>query len=61
MGWFSDRQSLVKYYNNVVSDWNNKVDSGKISNEEYFANCPKGYECWSCSTCGKWTGNFKYR
>lgn len=41
-------------------DWNNKVDSGQISNEEYFANCPKGYECWSCVTCGKWTGNFKY-
>ena len=60
MGWFNSRQDLIKYYQSVMVDWNNKVDSGQISNEEYFANCPKGYECWSCSYCGKWTGNFKY-
>ena len=60
MGWFNSRQDLIKYYQSVMDDWNNKVDSGQISNEEYFAKCPKGYECWSCSYCGKWTGNFKY-
>lgn len=31
----------------------------KIADDEYFANCPQGYECWSCGYCGKWTGNFK--
>lgn len=61
MGWFNSRQDLIKYYQSVMDDWNNKVDSGQISNEKYFANCPKGYEAWSCATCGKWTGNFKYR
>lgn len=61
MGWFNSRQDLIKYYQSVVDDWNNKVDSGQISNEEYSQNVPMGYECWSCSTCGKWTGNFKYR
>lgn len=60
MGWFNSRQDLIKYYQSVVDDWNNKVDSGQISNEEYSQNVPMGYECWSCSTCGKWTGNFKY-
>ena len=34
-------------------------DIGEISDDEYFANCPQGYECWSCGYCGKWTGNFK--
>ncbi len=58
--WFSSRNELISYYNDVVNSWNNKVDSGEISNEEYFANVPMGYECWSCSECGKWTGNFKY-
>ncbi len=59
--WFSSKNELISYYNSVVNSWNNKVDSGEISNEEYFANVPMGYECWSCSSCGKWTGNFKYR
>lgn len=58
--WFSSRSELVSYYNSVAEKWNNKVDSGEISYDEYFANVPMGYECWSCSTCGKWTGNFKY-
>lgn len=58
--WFSSRSELVSYYNSVAEEWNNKVDSGEISYDEYFANVPMGYECWSCATCGKWTGNFKY-
>lgn len=58
--WFSSRDELVEYYKSVIQEWNNKVDSSEISNEEYFANVPMGYECWSCSECGKWTGNFKY-
>ena len=58
--WFSSRSELVSYYNSVAEEWNNKVDSGEISYDEYFANVPMGYECWSCSSCGKWTGNFKY-
>ena len=58
--WFSSRSELVSYYNSVAEEWNDKWLSGEISNEEYYANCPSGYECWSCSYCGKWTGNFKY-
>lgn len=57
--WFDSRQELVNYYNSVVNNWNNKLLNGSISREEYIANCPQGYECWSCS-CGKWSGNFKY-
>lgn len=58
--WFNSRSELVSYYNSITEDLNNKWINGSISNEEYYANCPSGYECWSCSTCGKWTGNFKY-
>lgn len=59
--WFDSLSSLKQYYNSVVSEWNNKADSGQISEDEYAKNCPAGYEYWSCATCGKWTGNFKYR
>lgn len=59
--WFDNRDRLISYYQGVVDEWNDKVNSGEISNEEYFSNVPMGYECWSCSYCGKWTGNFKYR
>lgn len=59
--WFDSRSELIAYYNNIVNSWNNKVDSGQIDEETYYKNVPTGYECWSCSHCGKWTGNFKYR
>lgn len=59
--WFNSRSELVAYYNSVVNSWNNKVDGGQIDEETYYKSVPTGYECWSCSHCGKWTGNFKYR
>ena len=47
------------YVDSVMKSWADKWESGEISDDEYFANCPQGYECWSCGYCGKWTGNFK--
>ena len=32
----------------------------EITYDEYYKNVPSGYECWSCSYCGKWTGNLKH-
>ena len=58
--WFSSKSELVSYYNSIAEKWNTKLDNGQISIDEYYANVPRGYECWSCS-CGKWTGNFKYK
>ena len=58
--WFNSRSELVAYYNSDVSKWNKKIDNEEITYDEYYKNVPSGYECWSCSYCGKWTGNFKY-
>lgn len=58
--WFSSRNELANYYNNKVNYWNEKISDGEITDEEYIKNCPQGYEAWSCSYCGKWTGNFTY-
>ena len=59
--WFDDKNSLIKYFNSEGSKWDKLYTNGEITYEEYVKNSPYGYECWSCSTCGKLTGNFKYR
>ncbi len=43
------------------NDYAKQYLNGTITFEEYHKKSPYGYECWSCSYCGKWTGNFKYR
>lgn len=58
--WFNNRNDIVEYYKSEVNKWNNKIDNDEITYNEYLKNVPSGYECWSCSYCGKWTGNFKY-
>ena len=58
--WFNSRSELVAYYNSEVSKWNKKIDNEEITYDEYYKNVPSGYECWSCSYCGKWTGNLKH-
>lgn len=57
--WFDSKSDVKAYVDSVMKSWADKWKSGEISDDEYFANCPQGYECWSCGYCGKWTGNFK--
>lgn len=59
--WVASKNEFKTYYENYCEKWNSKWVNDEISNEEYYKNCPYGYECWSCSYCGKWTGNYKYR
>lgn len=59
--WFSNRSEVESYVISVSSEINAKYHNGEISYEEKCKQVPVGYECWSCSYCGKWTGNFKYR
>ncbi len=57
--WFSGKSDVKAYVDSVMKSWADKWESGEISDDEYFAECPQGYKCWSCGYCGKWTGNFK--
>ena len=57
--WFDSKSDVKAYVDSLMKSWADKWESGEISDDEYFANCPQGYECWSCGYCGKWTGNFK--
>lgn len=56
--WFSSRSEVQAYVQTVGNNWLNKYDKGEITRDEYIKNCPQGYKAWSCSSCGKWTGNF---
>lgn len=58
--WFNSRSDVDAYFSATCNQWNEKWDNGEITTEQYGKNCPYGYEAWSCSSCGKWTGNFKY-
>mgnify|MGYP001367605714 CR=1 FL=1 len=58
--WFSSRDEIDKYWEDVDNSHYKQWQEGKITVEEYYKISPYGYECWSCSYCGKWTGNFKY-
>ena len=58
--WFNSRDEVDNYWVQVDNDYYNQYKNGIITFEEYGEKSPYGYECWSCSYCGKWTGNFKY-
>lgn len=58
--WFGSRSEVDTYFSSECQKWGTKYKNEEITWEEYTENCPQGYECWSCSYCGKWTGNFKY-
>ena len=59
--WFNSRSDIETYWKNQCNALAEKWDKGKISDSEYYSKSPYGYECWSCSYCNKWTGNYKYR
>lgn len=46
--WFDSKSDVKAYVDSVMKSWADKWESGEISDDEYFANCPQGYECWSC-------------
>ena len=58
--WFNSRDEVEKYWEDVDNSHYKQLQEGKITVEEYCKISPYGYESWSCSYCGKWTGNFKY-
>ena len=58
--WFNSRDEVDNYWVQVDNNYAKQYLDGTITFEEYHKKSPGGYESWSCSYCGKWTGNFKY-
>ena len=59
--WFTSKSDIDNYWEEVVQIYSKQYENEEITWETYCKKSPYGYECWSCSYCGKWTGNFKYR
>lgn len=58
--WFNSRDEVDDYWVQIDNNYYKQYKDGIITFKEYGEKSPCGYECWSCSYCGKWTGNFKY-
>ena len=54
--WFN----TIATYKQESKMWGDKWKNNEISDDEYYRNCPYGYEIWSCMYCGKWTINYYY-
>lgn len=59
--WFNNKREIEQYLKKIDNNYAQKYENGEITYQEYVTKVPYGYECWSCSYCNKWTGNFKYR
>lgn len=58
--WFNNRNECKEYMSQICDMWSQRKANGEITYEEYVKKCPYGYECWTCSYCGKWTVNFYF-
>lgn len=59
--WFNTKDEAIAYYEEKINYWGKLWENYEIEDSEYYKNCPKGYEIWSCMYCSKWTINFYYR
>ena len=60
--WFSTKDEAIATYKAETKKWEEKLKDKEnpISYDEYYKNCPYGYEVWSCMYCDKWTLNYYY-
>jgi hypothetical protein len=58
--WFNNKKEIELYLKEIDNNYSRKYENGEITYKEYVTKVPSGYECWSCSYCGKWTGNLKH-
>ncbi len=60
--WFNTKDEAIAEYRAEIKKWGDlwTDKENPISNEEYYKNCPYGYEIWNCMFCGKWTLNYYY-
>jgi hypothetical protein len=59
--WFNTRAEAVAHYTNTIRMWEQRVQNGEVTFEEYGRNSPAGYAVWSCAFCNQWTIDFHMR
>ena len=58
--WFNSKDEAIMTYKAEINKWGDKWTKDEITNEDYYANCPYGYEVWTCPYCNMWTLNYYY-
>lgn len=58
--WFKTKAEAIAEYDAEINKWGDKWTNYEISDEEYYKNCPYGYEVWTCPYCNLWTLNYYY-
>lgn len=58
--WFNTKDEAIATYKAEIKKWGNKWTNNEISDEDYYSNCPCGYEIWDCPFCNKWTINYYF-
>lgn len=59
--WFNTKDEAVKYYKSLQKLWSDKLINNEVDDDEYDANCPYGYQNWSCPECNMITLDFYFR
>lgn len=58
--WFETKEQAIATYKAEIKKWGDKWSNNEISDEDYYSNCPYGYEIWDCPFCSKWTINYYF-
>lgn len=56
--WFGTKEEAIAEYTQLQKSYGDKLRNKEITKDDYYKNCPYGYEVWSCMYCNKWTINY---
>ena len=59
--WYNSEQDAINEYKTIIKEYGDKWKNDEISDDEFKAKSPCGYETWDCMYCGKYTINYHYR
>lgn len=59
--WYNSKQDAINEYKTIIKEYGDKWKNDEISDDEFKAKSPCGYETWDCMYCGKYTINYHYR
>lgn len=59
--WYNSKQDAINEYKTIIKEYGDKWKNDEMSDDEFKAKSPCGYDTWDCMYCGKYTINYHYR
>lgn len=59
--WYNSKQDAINEYKTMIKEYGDKWKNDEMSDDEFKAKSPCGYDTWDCMYCGKYTINYHYR